>query len=136
MTIGTKMHSLGRDLGEADAYYALTKEEIELLAVTEHNRWSVERLLTGTRPCTDEEKEQIRKSIRAILDFRKTGGEKSEGMPVDLKKKMREICHFDLCAYEELEQDATGKNAQTYDYALTACIPLLVKTYYEYSEHE
>lgn len=118
MTIATKMRSLGHDADDADTFYALTQEEIETMAETEHNRWSVERLIMGTRPCTDAELEDIRTDIKA-------------------KKrayKKRDI-HFDLRAYSELEEDGTGKNARVYDYDLTACIPLIVKCYNEDDGH-
>lgn len=114
MTIATKMRSLGHDADDANTFYALTQEEIETLSETEHNRWSVERLIMGTRPCMDEELADIRTDVKA-------------------KKKAykkRDI-HFDLRAYSELEEDGTGKNARVYDYDLTACIPLMVKTFNE-----
>lgn len=118
MTMAVKMRSLGHDAEDADTFYALTQEEIEVLAETEHNRWCVERLMQGTRPCTDDEIAEIRTDVKR------------------LKKsyKKRDI-HFDLRAFSELEEDGTGKNARVYDYDLTACIPLILKTYYEDNKH-
>ena len=129
MTIPTKMHSVGHNREDADTFYALNSREIQSLAETEHNRWSVERLILGDRPCTDEEKGMIRQNIQEILEARHMGRE----IPTDLKKKYKKECHvhYDLCAYDELEVDPTGKNAQTYDYDLTASIPLIYKAYYE-----
>lgn len=129
MTIATKMHSLGHDETDMDAFYALTAEEIHSLAQTEHNRWSVERLIIGSRPCTDEEKDIIRNNIREII----AAPEEKKKEIEDLKKryKKQKDIHFDLCAYDELETDPTGKNAQVYDYDLTACIPLIAKTFYD-----
>lgn len=122
MTISSKMRSLGHDTDDVEAFYALTKDEIESLAETEHNRWSVERLLTGSRPCNDAEREEIRQNI----EQRMSGS--AEGW-TDLKKayKKRNI-HYDLCAYDELGYDPTGKSAKVYDYDLTACIPLIART--------
>lgn len=111
MTMSGKMHSLGHDPDDLSTYYALTREEIEALSRTEHNRWSVERLLSGTRPCTDEERKAIREDIRLKKEY-----------------KNRDI-HYDLCAYSELGVDETGKDVRTYDYDLTACIPLIVESY-------
>lgn len=118
MTIATKMRSLGHDAEDADTFYALTQEEIEMLSETEHNRWSVERLIQGARPCTDGETAEIKTDVKK------------------LKKvfKQKDV-HFDLRAYHELEEDGTGKNAQVYDYDLTACIPLIVKAFYEDNTH-
>lgn len=130
MTVTTKMRSLGRhDESDAERFYALTDDEIRMLAATEHNRWSVERLLTGSRPCTESEKREIGENIAAIIAARGAG----EVLPEDLKKRYKKSLnvHYDLCAYDELGVDPTGKDAKTYDYDLTACIPLIVKTYFD-----
>lgn len=133
MTISTKMHTLGHDDKDVERFYALTSDEIRSLAETEHNRWSVERLIMGSRPCTDEEQKTIRENIAEIIRIKKNG--KGGTLPEDKKKwfrKTRDV-HYDLRAYDELEVDATGKNAQVYDYDLTACIPLIAKTFYDES---
>ena len=134
MTIPTKMHSVGHDRSDADTFYALNRDEIRMLAETEHNRWSVERLILGDRPCTDDEKTKIRQNIQEIIEAHRMGKE----MPVDLKRKYKKEyhVHYDLCAYDELEIDPTGKSAQTYDYDLTASIPLIYKTYFEEMKNE
>ena len=134
MTIPAKMHSVGHNREDADTFYALNHQEIKLLAETEHNRWCVERLILGDRPCTDEERKKISRNIQDILEARQKGMEQ----PIDLKRKYKkDLCiHYDLCAYDELGVDATGKNAQTYDYDLTASIPLIYKTYYEEVNNE
>lgn len=136
MTICSKIHSLGRNPDDVDAYYALTQKEIELLAETEHNRWSVERLIMGARPCTDEEKEEIRKNILSNIKYNKNPHKEEEEKPKNLKKEYKEVKHFDLCAYEDLEIDATGKLASTYDYDLTACIPLLIRSFHLQNHNE
>lgn len=118
MTIATKMRSLGHNAEDADTFYALTKEEIETLAETEHNRWSVERLILGVRPCTDKEITEIRTDVKVLK-----------------KAYKKKDIHFDLRSYSELEEDGTGKNAQVYDYDLTACIPLMVNAFYESNTH-
>jgi len=118
LTTSTKMHTLGHDSSDADTYYALTEDEIQSLAVTEHNRWSVERLITGSRPCTDGEREEIRKDRKL--------------KPVYKKKNI----HYDLCAFDELGIDDKGRNAQDYDHNLIVCIPLMVKTFYEENHGE
>lgn len=118
MTIATKMRSLGHDAADASVFYALTQSEIESISEIEHNRWSVERLIQGTRPCTDEELADIRTDIKTLK----------------VVYKNKDI-HFDLRAYEELEEDGTGRNVKVYDYGLSASIPLLVKTFYEKYGH-
>lgn len=118
MTIATKMRSVGHTDEDAGAFYALTQKEIETLSEVEHNRWSVERLIQGSRPCNDAESAEIRADLK-------------------LKKKYKKKdVHFDLRAYDELEFDETGKNVKVYDYDLIACIPLIVKSFYEDNKHE
>lgn len=128
MCFSSKMRSLGHEDDRIDRFYALTREEVVSLSETEHNRWSVERLLMGSRPCTDAEKEEIRSSIAAVISARKAG----EALPEDLKRtyKQRNV-HFDLCSYDELEADATGRDVREYDYDLTAAIPLIMKCYFD-----
>ena len=129
MTIPCKMHSLGHEPTDTIAFYALNQSEIESLAETEHNRWCVERLILGDRPCTDDEKKIIRQNIQEIIDARSHGKDEPENLKVLYKKQYG--VHYDLCAFDELEMDATGKNVQVYDYDLTASIPLIYKTYLE-----
>ncbi len=111
MTLGTKMHSLGHDYSDWKMYYALSIEEIELLSDVEHNRWSVEELLLGYRPITEEEQKMVEKDI----------SKKDE-----LKTKYKG--HYDLRASEDLRDDITGKNVNKYDLALIQAIPLIIKT--------
>jgi len=129
MTISTKMHSLGHDAADIDKFYALTVNEITSLAETEHNRWSVERLIMGVRPCTDEEKTKIRASINEIIEAK----EQDKGKIGNLKKKYKKQfdIHYDLCSFSELERDEKGNDVVMYDLNLTACIPLMAKTFYD-----
>lgn len=113
MTISAKMRILGHDTTDANTFYALTQSEIQSLAETEHNRWSVERLIQGFRPCTDQEVADVRADRSRKRYYKK-----------------RNI-HYDLRAYDELEDDETGKNAKVYDYDLIASIPLMIKAYNE-----
>lgn len=112
MTIPTKMRSLGLDEDEWDKFYDISQHDIELLAQVEHNRWSVEELILGFRPCTDEEQEIIMADV------------------VTQKKayKARKI-HYDLRAYNDLRPDGTGKPVQVYDLCLSACLPLIAKAF-------
>lgn len=110
MTLGTKMHSIGHDAADWKNYYALSKDEIDILTEVEHNRWSVEELILGYRPCTDEEQELVENDV-------------------SMKKKLRQQkIHYDLRAYDDLRTDSTGKNVNVYDMALTQAIPLIIKS--------
>ncbi len=112
MTMPCKMRTLGHDRSQWDTFYAVSARETEALAATEHNRWSVERLIQGTRPCTDAERE----AVMADISLKK-------------KYKKERNAHFDLVAFDELGVDETGLPVERYDRALIAAIPLIVSTY-------
>lgn len=127
MSIPVKMEILGHDRNDWDTFYALTADEIERLTAVEHNRWCVERLIQGMRPCTDQERKEIEEDLRKRL----SDGEYAKANPVSLKKKYKNErnAHYDLCAFSELGVDETGLPVTRYDRDLTAVIPLIVKTY-------
>ena len=109
MTIGVKMHSMGFTEDDWDQLYEMSHEDIELLAEVEHNRWSVEELILGWRPCTDREQREVESDI-------------------SLKEKYKKYkIHYDLRAYNDLRPDGTGRPVQVYDRCLSACIPLIAK---------
>lgn len=127
MSIPVKMQILGHDRNDWNTLYALTAEEIEMLTAVEHNRWCVERLIQGMRPCTDDERTEVKEDIiRRLNDpiYR-------EKNPISLKKryKIERNAHYDLCAFSELDIDESGKHVSRYDRDLTAAIPLIVKTF-------
>lgn len=110
MTLGTKMHSAGITPDDWKAYYALSREQIESLAEVEHNRWSVEELIQGYRPVTDDEQASVERDL-------------------SLKRQLRDHkIHYDLRAFDDLRVDSTGKVVNVYDLALTQGIPLIIKT--------
>lgn len=118
MTIGTKMHTLGHREDDWHNFYAITSQELEILSQIEHNRWSVEQLLHGYRPCTEEEQREVEQDV-----------ERKE----ILKQK---LVHYDLRAYNDLRKDRTGQNVNIYDRCLTECIPLIANLIWKEERHE
>lgn len=114
MTIPSKMRSIGLKEDDWDKFYGISQQDIEMLAQVEHNRWSVEELILGFRPCTDEEQ----RIIAADVANQKTA------------YKERKI-HYDLRAYNDLRPDKTGRSVQIYDLCLSSCLPLIAKSYIE-----
>lgn len=112
MTIPTKMRSIGLQEDDWDKFYDITQQDIELMAQVEHNRWCVEELILGFRPCTDEEQGKIASDVKTQKEV----------------YKARKI-HYDLRAYHELRPDGTGKPVQVYDLCLSACLPLIAKAF-------
>lgn len=127
MSLEQKMLLLGHDRSDWATFYALSADEIEFLTAVEHNRWVIERLLQGNRPCTDEERAEIEEDMRRRL----TDSEYRGKHPVSLKKKykLERGAHFDLCSFDELGFDESGLPVTRYDRDLVAAIPLIVKTF-------
>lgn len=111
MTIPVKMRSIGHDAADWETFYSLTAKEIDLLAETEHNRWSVETLMKGFVPVTEEQEKEIAKDASLKSTY---------------KKKQ---IHYDLRAYKDLRIDPTGKEASIYDICLSSSIPLIASTF-------
>ena len=109
MTIPTKMRSLGLDENDWDKFYDIQQQDIEIMAQVEHNRWSVEELILGWRPCNEKEQREVEADIN-----------KKEEL-----KKLK--IHYDLRAYSDLRPDSYGQPVQIYDRCLSACIPLIAK---------
>lgn len=112
MTIPSKMRSIGLTEDDWDKFYDISQQDIEILAQVEHNRWNVEELILGYRPCTDEEQEKIAADVATQKDA----------------FKVRKI-HYDLRAYNDLRPDKTGRSAKVYDLCLSAALPLIAKTF-------
>ena len=81
------------------------------VAEVEHNRWSVEELILGFRPVTDEEQEILEKDITRKREFRDR------------------FIHYDLRAYDDLRPDANGTDVRIYDKCISAAIPLIAGTF-------
>lgn len=112
MTIPSKMRSIGFNEDDWGNFYDISQQDIEILAQVEHNRWNVEELILGYRPCTDEEQDKIAADVEMQKDA----------------FKARKI-HYDLRAYNDLRPDKTGKSAKVYDLCLSAALPLIAKTF-------
>lgn len=107
MTLATKMRSLGHKEDNWQTFYAISQKETTMIAQVEHNRWNVEELLLGFRPCTDEEQQEVEDDISKKAYYKDR------------------LVHYDLRAYSDLRVDDTGKNVDTYDLCLSASIPLI-----------
>ena len=112
MSIASKMKSIGLEPNDWAKFYDISQQEIELLAQVEHNRWNVEELILGYRPCTDEEQAIVENDIAMKEEMKRT-------------KKV----HYDIRAYNDLRTDATGKSATIYDICLCSCLPLIAKSF-------
>lgn len=113
MTLGIKMRSLGHPHEDWGRFFALSSQEISLIAEVEHNRWSIEEMLLGFRPANRQEELEIEADIRK-------------------KKAYKErFIHYDLRAYKDLRPDESGRNVNTYDLCLSSAIPLIAGAFME-----
>ena len=113
MTIASKMRSVGLGEQEWERFYDIPQRDIEVLAQVEHNRWCVEELILGFRPCTEEEQRTVEADISQKAILKKRG------------------IHYDLRAYDDLRPDETGKSVKIYDLCLCSCLPLIAKVFEE-----
>ena len=115
-TLRSKMHSLGHEPETWGTLFAVTDREVEMLSEVEHNRWSVEELVLGYRPATEEEHSEILKDTSLRSKFK------------------AEFVHEDLRSYRELGVDETGLSVVRYDVGLVRTLPLLAYSYYHLKE--
>lgn len=80
---------IGVKLRSVDNRAELTEEDIKLLAVTEHNRWNVEKLLMG---------------FEALPEAERATQHTKEGLK-DLKKKKEIFKHYCIAPYSQLLPD-------------------------------
>ena len=113
MTIPTKLRSVGVDY-KSLTLRNLTEDEIGLLAEVEHNRWNVEKLLMGYRPVTENESDEIEKSI-------------AEGGSLKKDYKNRLKAHYDIRPFADLREDKNGRNVNRYDFGMTKGIIDIIK---------
>ena len=89
----------------------LSRNQIELLARVEHNRWVIEKLLMGYRATTKEEDRKIKKD---------------KNKKTDLKNRW---VHPDIRAYDDLLEDHKSINAREYDICISRSLPMMIKSY-------
>lgn len=112
-TISTKMHSLGFSMNDWRQLIAIRDCDVQILAEVEHNRWSIEELILGYLPTTDEEHQEILS---------------------DMSKRMilkRQFKHDDLRHYSELGVDESGLSVKRYDVGLIRSLSLIAHSYYK-----
>lgn len=126
MAIPSEIQSLGYEADNWDATLKMTDEELTILSTIEHNRWTVATLILGFCPPNKKQREAIANNIKAHTHH--DDGMSYESID-DLKKKLRDQhkVHFDLCPYNSLNIDYTGKNVKLYDTAISLGIPLMGK---------
>jgi len=86
----------------------LSNEKINLLARIEHNRWNIEKLLMGYRPCTPDETNDIANGLTT-------------------KQALRDrFIHNDIKPYDMLSKDDKKIQANEYDVNISRSFPFIL----------
>lgn len=117
-SIRTKLRSVGWKDGE------LCKYVVEIMAMTEHNRWNVEQLLMHYSPIRKSDFNDFLNLCKIKCGNSKTCIHSHKYGKEELKKKMR---HVDICSYNRLKYVDAG--IERYDKALSEALPYIVEIY-------
>lgn len=121
-SIRTKLRSVGWKDGD------LCKYVVEIMAMTEHNRWNVEQLLMHYSPVRESELKEFKDHFSLCKLSKcakyKTCSYSHKYRKEELKKKMR---HIDICSYNHLKY--VDKGVDRYDKALSESLPCLIDVY-------
>jgi len=115
-SIGAKLRGIGLS-EETVTNKPLTAEEIDILARVEHNRWNLEKFMTGFRTLSEEEMNVVNgyeKGSKIWKNFRKT------------KKDWPDRAHLDICSVEELERRELPDTI-AFDKYLSEAIPFIIR---------
>ena len=106
-------------------------EEIDYMQIVEHNRWNMEKLLTGYRALTDEERNELNNLWDAWHNPRLSEEEKNNERKkwANKRKQLKEWphrAHLDICSFDVLKTCEEG-TILTHDIKLNAAIPYILQ---------
>lgn len=136
LSINTKLRSIGVLLPNdgncsIDCINSHISSEIDNMQIVEHNRWNIEKLLTGYRALTKEESQEMKKLWDAWHSPQLSKENKKETKKT-WKNKRRQLkewpyrAHLDICSYETLvsrEEETVLKH----DIKLNTAIPYILE---------
>ena len=100
--------------------------DVNIMAAVEHNRWNIEKLLTGFRALNAEES-------RKIAEYKKDNPEKWNDYRKQLKK-WPERAHLDLCSNEKLPE--VDPEIVHFDFDLSRAVPFIFKLNNQLSDNK
>lgn len=95
--------------------YQIWEENNEVLSISEHARWVVERLIMGYRPINHDER----------LQYESVFGQKRLDYFKVLKNNLHDLAHIDICSYRDLRR--IDPNSLKYDSFLMLAIPRILE---------
>lgn len=115
-SIGAKLRGI-RLSEETVTNRPLTAEEIDILARVEHNRWNLEKFMTGFRTLSEKEMTDINAYEKGSKDWKKYR---------KIKKEWPDRAHLDICSVEELERRELPDTI-AFDKYLSEAIPFIIR---------
>lgn len=115
-SIGAKLRGIGLS-EETVTNRPLTAEEIDILARVEHNRWNLEKFMTGFRTLSEKEMTDINAYEKGSKDWKKYR---------KIKKEWPDRAHLDICSVEELERRELPDTI-AFDKYLSEAIPFIIR---------
>lgn len=136
LSIRTKLRSIGIDISKDEESSLNTRcscvnNNVKDMQIVEHNRWNMEKLLTGYRVLTDEETKELDKLWNEWHDPRLSKEDQEvakkpwENMRGQLKKWPNRA-HLDICSYETLVSREEETVLQ-HDIKLNTAIPYILE---------
>ena len=124
-SIGTKLRGIGVE--EEDAWKApINMDQVKVLARVEHNRWNIEKMLTGYRALTVDEVDELAREEKGTKPWKKKRKE---------KKDWPSRAHLDICSVEELYRREV-KDTIAFDTSLSMAIPAILRVEKEIKEEQ
>lgn len=136
LSIRTKLRSIGIDLSKEndlslDVIYSCIDNEIKNMQMVEHNRWNMEKLLTGYRTLTDEETLELNAlwknwHVSQLSDIDRDAAKK---VWANKRKQLKEWpyrAHLDICSNETLISREEEVILQ-HDIKLNTAIPYILE---------
>lgn len=114
-SIGTKLRGIGYT--EHNCPKTFTPEQLEELIRVEHNRWNIEKMLTGYRSLSDSE--------MADMEHLRQSDPKHWKAARDKLKSWPGRAHIDICSIEELKR-RENQDVIDFDKHLSEAIPFIL----------
>jgi hypothetical protein len=135
LSLRTKLRSIGINISQ-EGTFSLDKirssinEEIDNLKIVEHNRWNMEKLLTGFRTLSTEETQELNSLWNAwhVPQILNTEKERVKVLWLNKRKQLKEWpnrAHLDLCSFETLKSREEETILQ-HDVKLNTAIPYIL----------
>ena len=135
LSIRTKLRSIGIDISmikkhSLDILCSSINKEIRNMQIVEHNRWNMEKLLTGFRTLSTEESQELDKlwdawHVPLLSDDKREEAKNSWSNRRKSLKEWPNRAHLDICSFETLKTCEEAIILQ-HDVKLNTAIPFIL----------